>query len=115
MLHGPTRHDHEPMRLVDPRHMAQLMPLEDHEPTVVGGTPLPRNATADSPDPSFPWGVSLLAGVLITTIVVDVIGNLLVIVSVFRNRKLRKAGSVIQMFPDALILKRLYSEPASTC
>uniref|UniRef100_A0A4W6CEI5 G-protein coupled receptors family 1 profile domain-containing protein n=1 Tax=Lates calcarifer TaxID=8187 RepID=A0A4W6CEI5_LATCA len=42
---------------------------------------------------SFPWVVTLLAGVLITTIVVDVIGNLLVIVSVFRNRKLRKAGT----------------------
>ena len=40
----------------------------------------------------FPWAVTLLAGVLITTIVVDIIGNLLVIVSVFRNRKLRKAG-----------------------
>uniref|UniRef100_A0A8C6UQ51 Melatonin receptor type 1A like n=1 Tax=Neogobius melanostomus TaxID=47308 RepID=A0A8C6UQ51_9GOBI len=41
----------------------------------------------------FPWAVTLLAGVLITTIVVDIIGNLLVIVSVFRNRKLRKAGN----------------------
>lgn len=99
MLHGPTLHDHDPMRLVDPRHLAQLMPLEDHEPTVVSGTLLPRNATAageeDSPGQqhqSFPWVVTVLAGVLITTIVVDVIGNLLVIVSVFRNRKLRKAG-----------------------
>uniref|UniRef100_A0A3Q0QYJ2 Melatonin receptor 1a n=1 Tax=Amphilophus citrinellus TaxID=61819 RepID=A0A3Q0QYJ2_AMPCI len=42
---------------------------------------------------SVPWVATLLAGVLITTIVVDVIGNLLVIVSVFRNRKLRKAGT----------------------
>uniref|UniRef100_A0AAV2MIE4 Uncharacterized protein n=1 Tax=Knipowitschia caucasica TaxID=637954 RepID=A0AAV2MIE4_KNICA len=41
---------------------------------------------------TLPWAVALLAGVLITTIVVDVIGNMLVIVSVFRNRKLRKAG-----------------------
>uniref|UniRef100_A0A3B4AAE6 Uncharacterized protein n=1 Tax=Periophthalmus magnuspinnatus TaxID=409849 RepID=A0A3B4AAE6_9GOBI len=39
------------------------------------------------------WVTALLAGVLIATIVVDVIGNLLVIVSVFRNRKLRKAGN----------------------
>ncbi|KAF5893703.1 melatonin receptor type 1A-like, partial [Clarias magur] len=39
---------------------------------------------------SFPWTLTLLASVLITTIVVDVLGNLLVIVSVFRNRKLRK-------------------------
>lgn len=99
MLHGPTLHDHDPMRLVDPRHLAQLMPLEEHEPTVVAGTLLPRNATAAGEDgspgqqhQSFPWVVTVLAGVLITTIVVDVIGNLLVIVSVFRNRKLRKAG-----------------------
>lgn len=99
MLNGPTLRDHDPMRLVDPRHLPQLMPLEEHEPTVVEGTLLPRNATpageGGAPGPqhqSFPWVVTVLAGVLITTIVVDVIGNLLVIVSVFRNRKLRKAG-----------------------
>lgn len=99
MLHGPTLHEHDPMRLVDPRHLAQLMSLEDHEPAGVAGTLLPRNATAageeDVPGQqhqSVPWVLTVLAGVLITTIVVDVIGNLLVIVSVFRNRKLRKAG-----------------------
>lgn len=87
------------MRLVDPRHLPQLMSLEDHEPTMVGGTLGPRNSTAAAEEgapgqqhQSFPWVVTLLAGVLITTIVVDVIGNMLVIVSVFRNRKLRKAG-----------------------
>lgn len=35
-----------------------------------------------------------LASVLIITIVVDIVGNLLVIVSVFRNKKLRNAGKV---------------------
>lgn len=101
MLHGARLHDHDPMRLVDPRHLAQLMPLEEQEPTGAAGTLLPRNATAAGPEggapgpqQSSPWAVTLLAGVLITTIVVDVIGNLLVIVSVFRNRKLRKAGRV---------------------
>lgn len=97
MLTGPTHHD--PMRLVDPRHLPQLMPLEDHEPTLVEGTLVPHNATPAGEEGAsgqqhqpFPWVVTVLAGVLITTIVVDVIGNLLVIVSVFRNRKLRKAG-----------------------
>ncbi|CAG13475.1 unnamed protein product, partial [Tetraodon nigroviridis] len=99
MLRGASLHDHDPVRLVDPRHLAQRMPLEEQEPTGLAGTPLPRNATAaggeGSPgpqQPSFPWEATALAGVLITTIVVDVIGNLLVIASVFRNRKLRKAG-----------------------
>lgn len=99
MLNGPTLRDHDPMRLVDPRHLPQLMSLEDHEPTMVEGTLVPRNTTPAGEEgapgqqhQSFPWVVTVLAGVLITTIVVDVIGNLLVIVSVFRNRKLRKAG-----------------------
>lgn len=101
MLNGATLRDHDPMRLVDPRHLPQLMSLEDHEPTMVEGTLVPRNATPAGEEgapgqqhQSFPWVVTVLAGVLITTIVVDVIGNLLVIVSVFRNRKLRKAGRV---------------------
>lgn len=102
MLNGPTFRDHDPMRLVDPRKLPQLMSLEDHAPTMVEGTMGPRNSTPAGEDgtqgqqhQSFPWAVTLLAGVLITTIVVDVIGNLLVIVSVFRNRKLRKAGNSV--------------------
>lgn len=90
------QHHHHPLRLVDPRHLPQLMTLEGVEPTVVAATLATRNATppaaALQQQHSFPWVVTVLAGVLITTIVVDVIGNLLVIVSVFRNRKLRKAG-----------------------
>ena len=38
------------------------------------------------------WTVSTLAAVLIFTTVVDVLGNVLVIVAVLRNRKLRNAG-----------------------
>ncbi|TRY60850.1 hypothetical protein DNTS_021641 [Danionella cerebrum] len=38
------------------------------------------------------WVVTLLAGVLIFTSVVDVLGNVLVIISVLRNRKLRNAA-----------------------
>uniref|UniRef100_A0A8C2HWJ5 Melatonin receptor 1Bb n=2 Tax=Cyprinus carpio TaxID=7962 RepID=A0A8C2HWJ5_CYPCA len=40
------------------------------------------------------WATAVLASVLIFTTVVDVLGNLLVIMSVFRNRKLRNAGNV---------------------
>ncbi|PNI43361.1 T0111385 isoform 1, partial [Pan troglodytes] len=42
------------------------------------------------PQPS--WLASALACVLIFTIVVDILGNLLVILSVYRNKKLRNAG-----------------------
>lgn len=39
-----------------------------------------------------PWLSSTLGSVLIFTIVVDILGNLLVIFSVYRNKKLRNAG-----------------------
>lgn len=38
------------------------------------------------------WLASTLAFILIFTIVVDILGNLLVIMSVYRNKKLRNAG-----------------------
>lgn len=45
--------------------------------------------------PSSPAGVSTaLASVLIFTIVVDIVGNVLVILSVFRNKKRRNAGKL---------------------
>uniref|UniRef100_A0A8C3C3N5 Melatonin receptor 1B n=1 Tax=Cairina moschata TaxID=8855 RepID=A0A8C3C3N5_CAIMO len=44
---------------------------------------------AGSPRPA--WVVSTLSSVLIFTTVVDILGNLLVIVSVFKNRKLRNS------------------------
>lgn len=40
------------------------------------------------------WVIAVLASVLIFTTVVDVLGNLLVIISVFRNRKLRNSGKI---------------------
>lgn len=99
MLNGAT------LRFVDPRLLPQLMSLEDHERALAEATlaPVPNvsapvsegwdgGAPGGQQHHGFPWAVTVLAGVLITTIVVDVIGNLLVIVSVFRNRKLRKAG-----------------------
>ncbi|KAG7470177.1 melatonin receptor type 1A-like [Solea senegalensis] len=123
------------MRLVDARHLPQLMSLEDQEPTMVGGTSMgARNSTpaataaaeegaggAGQQPQSFPWVVTLLAGVLITTIVVDVIGNLLVIVSVFRNKKLRKAGNafvvslaladlVVAIYPYPLVLTAIFHD-----
>ncbi|XP_057553461.1 melatonin receptor type 1A [Hippopotamus amphibius kiboko] len=45
--------------------------------------------------PSRPsWLVTTLALILIFTIVVDILGNLLVILSVYRNKKLRNAGNI---------------------
>lgn len=97
MLSGRSLRD--PMGLIDARHLPQLMSLEDREPTPMEGTVGPHNATPPGEEGApghqhqpIPWVATLLAGVLITTIVVDVLGNLLVIVSVFRNKKLRKAG-----------------------
>ncbi|XP_036404134.1 melatonin receptor type 1A-like [Megalops cyprinoides] len=67
----------------------------------------------------FPWAVTILASVLITTIVVDILGNLLVIISVFRNKKLRKAGNafvvslaiadlVVAIYPYPLVLTAIF-------
>ncbi|XP_044311724.1 melatonin receptor type 1A-like [Varanus komodoensis] len=38
-----------------------------------------------------PWVASTLAAILIFTIAVDILGNVLVILSVYRNKKLRNA------------------------
>ncbi|XP_059694522.1 melatonin receptor type 1B isoform X3 [Haemorhous mexicanus] len=48
-------------------------------------------AAAGAPRPA--WVVPVLSSVLIFTTVVDILGNLLVILSVFRNRKLRNSGT----------------------
>ncbi|XP_067899201.1 melatonin receptor type 1A-like [Heterodontus francisci] len=66
-----------------------------------------------------PWVISTLASVLIFTILIDILGNLLVIVSVFRNKKLRQAGNafvvslaiadlVIAIYPYPLILIAIF-------
>lgn len=54
-----------------------------------------RNESSQAAAQSSSVGVSTaLASVLIFTIVVDILGNVLVILSVFRNKKLRNAGEV---------------------
>lgn len=45
------------------------------------------------------WVATLLAVSLIITIAVDVLGNLLVILSVYKNKKLRKAGNRTSVVP----------------
>ncbi|XP_061895621.1 melatonin receptor type 1A-like [Entelurus aequoreus] len=128
--HGDWSKGHgDPMRLVvDPRHLLQLM-LEEPQPAslgaTLGATLGPRNSTpagGEGPQQhSFPWAVTLLAGVLITTIVVDVVGNMLVILSVFRNRKLRKTGNafvvslaladlLVAIYPYPLVLSAIFHD-----
>uniref|UniRef100_A0AAQ4S4P4 Melatonin receptor 1A a n=1 Tax=Gasterosteus aculeatus aculeatus TaxID=481459 RepID=A0AAQ4S4P4_GASAC len=50
----------------------------------------PRDTVQNRP----PWVTTTLGCFLIFTIVVDILGNLLVIISVFRNKKLRNAGAL---------------------
>lgn len=52
--------------------------------------PAPGAGDGARPRPS--WLAATLASILIFTIVVDIVGNLLVVLSVYRNKKLRNAG-----------------------
>lgn len=58
----------------------------------LNSTVLPRDPPAEGASRRPPWVTSTLAAILIFTIVVDLLGNLLVILSVYRNKKLRNAG-----------------------
>lgn len=67
--------------------------------------------------PRPPWVAPALAAVLIVTTVVDVLGNLLVILSVLRNRKLRNAGEckVRCRALDGPLASSLDLDPAILC
>ncbi|XP_030650135.1 melatonin receptor type 1A-like [Chanos chanos] len=97
----------------------------EDEVSMVEGTNAPlkniSSGNEESQYPPFPWVVTILASVLITTIIVDILGNLLVIVSVFRNRKLRKAGNafvvslavadlVVAIYPYPLVLTAIFHD-----
>ncbi|RMC14038.1 hypothetical protein DUI87_09125 [Hirundo rustica rustica] len=53
---------------------------------------LPRDPPTEGAPRRQPWVTSALAAILIFTIAVDLLGNLLVILSVYRNKKLRNAA-----------------------
>uniref|UniRef100_A0A8D0GA55 G-protein coupled receptors family 1 profile domain-containing protein n=1 Tax=Sphenodon punctatus TaxID=8508 RepID=A0A8D0GA55_SPHPU len=83
-----------------------------------GGSP-PSCARLDGLYPT--WVVTLLAVILIITIAVDILGNLLVIVSVFKNKKLRKAGNafvvslaiadlLVAFYPYPLVLMAIFHD-----
>ncbi|XP_076877421.1 melatonin receptor type 1A [Brachyhypopomus gauderio] len=66
-----------------------------------------------------PWVSSTLGSVLIFTIIIDILGNLLVIFSVYRNKKLRNAGNtfvvslavadlLVAVYPYPLVLTSIF-------
>ncbi|XP_067842893.1 melatonin receptor type 1A-like [Heptranchias perlo] len=76
---------------------------------------VPEPSTLDRP----PWVASTLAGMLIFTIVIDILGNVLVILSVYRNKKLRNAGNifvvslavadlVVAIYPYPMVLTSIF-------
>ncbi|XP_004644828.1 melatonin receptor type 1B [Octodon degus] len=79
------------------------------------------SSTLPSGSPRPPWVAPSLAGVLIVTTAVDVVGNLLIILSVLANRKLRNAGNLflvslaladlaVALYPYPLILLAIFCD-----
>uniref|UniRef100_A0A3B3ZRK0 G-protein coupled receptors family 1 profile domain-containing protein n=1 Tax=Periophthalmus magnuspinnatus TaxID=409849 RepID=A0A3B3ZRK0_9GOBI len=78
-----------------------------------------QNDPADTVLNRPPWVTTTLGCFLIFTIVVDILGNLLVIFSVYRNKKLRNAGNifvvslavadlVVAIYPYPLVLSSIF-------
>ncbi|KAK9402518.1 melatonin receptor type 1B [Crotalus adamanteus] len=75
--------------------------------------PLPQRGEEDreaAADPRPRWVVTVLSSVLIFTTIVDVVGSLLVVVSVLKNRKLRNAGER-EKEPDTRARARPHTYP----
>ncbi|XP_073480174.1 melatonin receptor type 1A-like [Aquarana catesbeiana] len=87
------------------------------------GAPTQNNFPGDvqKEDDDYPtWMISSLATILVVTISGDIFGNLLVITSVFRNKKLRKAGNafvvslavadlLVACYPYPLVLLAIFN------
>lgn len=71
--------------------------------------------TLPSGTPRPPWVAPSLAAVLIVTTAVDVVGNLLVILSVLTNRKLRNAGEAPLAAGDPPVPQQGLALPGDRC
>lgn len=70
------------------------MPDVERLAMLVNGTQANGSTTGEHALHRRPWVTTTLSCFLIFTIVVDILGNLLVIFSVYRNKKLRNAGEL---------------------
>ena len=69
----------------------------DPEVRDANGSGCSRNESGCGPSAHAGGASTALASVLIFTIVVDILGNVLVILSVYRNKKLRNAGEELRV------------------